>query len=353
MTYRMRCIAMSNQKKDVRSRKWLITINNPMEHGYSRETIKDKLLLFKSCIYWCISDEVGKEGTPHTHIYMACKGAVRFSTILKHFKGGHFDVAKGTSQQNKDYVFKEGKWADDEKQETNLKNTHEEWGEMPIEKQGKRTDIDELYEMVKNGMSNVEILEVAPQYMFNLDKIDRVRQTLLENEYKNTFRSVETTYVFGKTGTGKTRDIMEANGYDKVFRITDYDHPFDGYKGQNTIVFEEFRSSLKIQDMLNYLDGYPLELPCRYSNKIACFTQVYIVSNWELGKQYEKIQSDHQETWKAFLRRIKNVKEYTGNEIIKKGTSEYLNKADDFVEVEAPPDVKQIFEFQCNLNDIK
>ncbi len=32
-------------------------------------------------------------------------------------------------------------------------------------------------------------------------------------------------------------------------------------KGQDVIVFEEFRSSLKIQDMLNYLDGYPCELP--------------------------------------------------------------------------------------------
>lgn len=68
-------------------------------------------------------------------------------------------------------------------------------------------------------------------------------------------------YVCGVTGAGKTRGVMEKYGYDKVFRVTDYLHPWDSYKGQDVVVFEEFKSSLRIQDMLNYLDGYPLELP--------------------------------------------------------------------------------------------
>ena len=74
---------------------------------------------------------------------------------------------------------------------------------------------------------------------------------------------------------------------------------------------EEFRSSLKIQDMLNYLDGYPLKLPCRYANKIACYTKVYIITNISLSEQYESIQSEHLETWQAFKRRIKKVIHYS------------------------------------------
>ena len=81
---------------------------------------------------------------------------------------------------------------------------------------------------------------------------------------------------------------MEKYGYQNVYRVTDYDHPFDSYKGQDVIVFEEFRSSLKIQDMLNYLDGYPCELPCRYNNKLACFTKVYIITNISFNQQYIK-----------------------------------------------------------------
>jgi hypothetical protein len=96
-----------------------------------------------------------------------------------------------------------------------------------------------------------------------------------------------------------------------VFRVTDYEHPFDSYKGQEIVVFEEFRSSLKIQDMLNYLDGYPLELPCRYANKIASYTQMYIITNSDLAEQYPSVQEEHPETWQAFLRRIKTVKIYS------------------------------------------
>jgi tRNA uridine 5-carbamoylmethylation protein Kti12 len=72
-------------------------------------------------------------------------------------------------------------------------------------------------------------------------------------------------------------------------------------------VFDEYRSQFKIADMLNYLDGYPLELPCRYYDKQACYTTVYIISNIPLERQYPNVQNDEKTTWQAFLRRINNV----------------------------------------------
>ena len=103
---------------------------------------------------------------------------------------------------------------------------------------------------------------------------------------------------------------MEQYGYVKVYRITDYKHPFDSYHGQDVIVFEEFRNSLPIDNMLNYLDGYPLELPARYMNRIACFTKVYIISNWNFEEQYTAIQHKYYETWNAFVRRIDKIVTY-------------------------------------------
>ncbi len=61
--------------------------------------------------------------------------------------------------------------------------------------------------------------------------------------------------------------------------------------------------------MLNYLDGYPLRLPARYGDKVACFTKVYVVSNWEYKEQYTNIREQHPTTMKAFDRRIN----YSGN----------------------------------------
>ncbi len=297
--------------KDTRSRKWQITINNPKEKGFDHERIKEQLGTFKSCVYWCLSDEIGENGTYHTHVFMACSDAVRFSTIKKKFERAHFEMAKGTSKENRDYIFKEGKWEKDKKKETNLPETHEEFGDMPVERQGQRNDLIDLYDMIKQGLSNFDIIEENPAYMMHIDKIERARQIVKEEKFKNVLRDLEVTYIWGDTGTGKTRSVMDQYGYENVYRITDYHHPFDSYKGQDVVIFEEFRSSLKIQEMLNYLDRYPLELPCRYLNKIACYTKVYIISNIPLTCQYDYIQQQYPETWEAFCRRIYNIQHFT------------------------------------------
>lgn len=299
--------------KDSQSRKWQITINNPLDKDFSHERIKEELQKIKSCIYYCLSDEIGiKEKTHHTHIYFACSSSVRFSTIKNRFPNAHIEMARGTSEQNRDYVFKTGRY-EKEKGITKLPDTQEEYGEMPLERQGARNDITDLYDMIKDGMSDYEILEENPNYLLQIDTLEKVRQTFRQNQYKNQFRELEVTYIWGKTGTGKTHNIMEKHGYENVFRLTNYLHGgFDTYKGQDVMVFEEFNSSFKIQDMLNYLDGYPLELPCRYANKVACFTKVYIISNKDLFLQYPLVQIESPETWKAFLRRIDKVIEYYG-----------------------------------------
>lgn len=85
----------------------------------------------------------------------------------------------------------------------------------------------------------------------------------------------------------------------------------DGYHGQSVLVFEEFASQIPIEDMLNYLDIYPLMLSARFNDKVACYDMVYITSNISLGEQYSEVQYYKPETWKAFLRRINFLVEYT------------------------------------------
>ncbi len=118
---------------------------------------------------------------------------------------------------------------------------------------------------------------------------------------------------------------MEKFGYSNVYRITNYKHPFDQYQGQDVIVFEEFQSSLPINQMLIYLDGYPIALPCRYADKIACYTKVYILSNIDIGEQYIDVQHHYQETWKAFLRRINTIKVFTQNNTTEYTVKEYFD----------------------------
>ncbi len=298
---------MSERKE--RSRKWLLTINNPADIGYTHEFIKMQLGNIKNLDYFCMCDEIGvKSQVYHTHLFLYRQDAMRFNQIKKLLPSAHIDFCRGTCQENRDYCLKQGKYAGSRKEETNLKDTFEESGDMPLERQGQRNDLMDLYDMIKGGLTNYEILEGNPQYMMNLDKIDSCRQVVNEEKYRTTFRKMHVAYYYGKTGKGKTRSVMEKHGFEAVYRVTDYLHPFDNYQGQPVVVFEEFHSDLKIQNMLNYLDGYPLVLPSRYSNKVACFETVYIISNLKLEDQYRNIQREYMETWEAFLRRIQAVK---------------------------------------------
>ena len=80
---------------------------------------------------------------------------------------------------------------------------------------------------------------------------------------------------------------------------------------------EEFHSQIPITAMLNYLDIYPVMLPARYYDRVACYTTVYITSNIPLEQQYTEIQRSKLETWHAFLRRINTVTEFRRDGLIR------------------------------------
>ena len=148
--------------------------------------------------------------------------------IKKYFSAAHYEIVKGTVKDNIDYITKSGLWENDVKHGTQIEGTFEEFGTRPPESKGKDMDMAELYEMVLSGMSNAEIISVNQDYIMHLSRIDHLRTTILTERYKNSRRfDLAVTYVSGVTGTGKTRDILDEYGDANVYRVTDYQHPFD------------------------------------------------------------------------------------------------------------------------------
>ena len=316
-----------SELKNVQRYSFQLTINNPLDKGLSHLEIKRILTTeFTTTRFFCMADEKGS--CPHTHIYVCFSSRVRWSTVKKHFPDAHIEIAHGTARENVDYIKKQGKWIDTEKAETCVDGTYEEWGTIPNQK-GLRIEMEELYSLIKEGYSNSDIIAFNNDYILDIDKLDKLRTTLLIDKYKGTRRlNLKVIYISGATGTGKTRGVLDTHGDANVYRVTDYAHAFDGYACEPVIVFDEFRSSLRLADMLNFSDIYPLQLPARYSNKFACYETVYIISNWELEKQYAEVQTDSPESWKAFLRRIHEVRIYNhdGSIDIYDSVENYLNR---------------------------
>jgi hypothetical protein len=288
--------------RNTQSRKYIITINNFLQHGYTRETIRELLTALKSLLYFCAAEEMGLEtGTHHIHIYAVFSSGIRFSTMKRVFSlGGDIQTARGSSVENMEYISKTGKWEHDKKCDTKIPGTFEEWGEMPAENPAGWSVETEIIERIQNGANNAEILLEFPHFFRALRDVEYVRQTLKNEEYREKWRDLDVTYIWGATGTGKTRSVMEGCGYSNVYAVNSYKHPFDGYAGESVMLFDEFNSSFRIQDMNNYLDGYPLTLPARYSNKQACYEQVFIISNLDLREQYTHEKRNQPKVWAAF-----------------------------------------------------
>ena len=204
----------------------------------------------------------------------------------------HAEAQRGTHAQASDYA----------KKDCEVVVLH---GEIPDPADRKESAWDYILVMLENGATDSEIMRAYPAHFGRCKSgIAGMRMELLA-EKLNTWREVEVEYIWGPTGTGKTRGVLESvDSPQDVYRVTDYSHPFDGYRGQQTLLLEEFRSSLPIEQMLVYLDGYYHELPCRYSNKVSGWNKVFIVTNIPMDKQYRSVQERHPETWAAWMRRI-------------------------------------------------
>lgn len=115
-----------------RAKKWVYTLNNPSENEL--RTAEDLYLSSHGLIYHVFGKETGDSGTPHLQGFILFQERKRLSTLRSIFSRAHFEVARGTPHQAADYCKKEGDF--------------KEFGSLPPQTQGKRSDWERLREYV-------------------------------------------------------------------------------------------------------------------------------------------------------------------------------------------------------------
>lgn len=76
-----------------------------------------------------------------------------------------------------------------------------------------------LIEKVREGTQTTDIIDDAPEFAFRIRDIDILRQTLLSEMYLAENRDISVTYLFGASGTGKTRSIFEQHEAREICRV--------------------------------------------------------------------------------------------------------------------------------------
>ena len=280
---------------DTQSRKWQLTLNNPADKGLTRVDIKRRLSEFKGAVYWCMADEVGLEtGTPHTHIYVQLRSPARFSRIKKLFPDAHIEQAHGSSAENKAYIEKSGKWADDAKSDTSVPGTFEEWGELLKEQQGQRSDLEEIAAMLDDGMTPSEIMATNFAYR----RYERmIKGAFFDKRRRETpvKRDVQVHYLVGESGSGKSYiyvQLCEEHGEDDCYIMSDYSTSgggWDTYQGQRFVVLDELKGQVPFSTLLQWLDVYKIQIHARYSNVYSLWSHVYITSVFPPEELYQKM----------------------------------------------------------------
>ena len=298
-------------EKVIRARRWNITINNPdLDHEAIRKIMKK----FKGIIYWCMCDEIGNENhTYHIHIYICAKNPIRFTTLKRQFPTAHIEKAKDTSVGNRTYMQKAGKWENTEKAKTSVKDTFEEYGEIPKEDtekigQSNGTYYRTLYQLIDDGLTDGEIIRTNPNYIPMISKLAQIRTAIKENDFPCERReTLEIHYIYGPARWNKEKAIREQFGDFDVYSISDYEKLFDDYDCQDIVIFKDFQSDIPFNTFVHYLEKYPFKVGSRFNKKFACYTKVYIMSDMPLQDQYHSEQMNQDYYQHTFLDKITSV----------------------------------------------
>lgn len=281
-------------------RNFLLTENNPE---------KNEDDMFEYCKglphvkYFVFQREKGEqEGTEHYQMYIEFVQGKTFDTMKKYFPRAHIEARRESKDACRKYC---------SKTDTRIGQVYE-WGTFAEERE--RTDWTDAKAIIDNGGTPEDVADNnARLYFQNQQALERYYWKNLMRNRLGEFRQLqECVYIYGASRTGKTSFVRDKYGFKNVYRMSDYGdinrgERFDSYVGQDVILFEEFRNSMRLDRMLYYLDDYLPELPARNQNKVGLFTKAYFCTNVPLNCQYKHQRDAESETWFAFLKRITAV----------------------------------------------
>lgn len=236
----------------------------------------------------------------HLQGYVVLNSSMRMAGVKKLFSDDtiHLEMSKGTDEENTAYCTKletriEGPWT---------------WGSIE-KKPGKRTDIKNCYDMIKEGKNDYQIQEeYTDTYCKYYKAFDRMRANILQWKYADVeepWKNIPVHVRWGETRAGKSRFVKKMK--DVYVLVIGKDLWFDGYVGQKILLIEEYEGQIDISNFLQIIDGYPsVRLPYKGGHTYSDWDEIYITSNIHPKNWYKNLNIRREE---ALFARFTSVTE--------------------------------------------
>ena len=241
-------------------RSWCFTENN-----YTPEQILHYQQL--ECNYICFGKEVGEKGTPHLQGVIRFAKTHRLTGIKKTIsQTAHWEPCRDF-EKAVNYCMKEDP-------EPFIKDNR---------KQGQRTDLDLACETVQTG----GILELAKNDPGMFVKYHGGFTKLATMFQKPRKEPPHVTWIYGTTGTGKTRLVHDKE--DSLFVAHSSYKWWDGYRQQDAIIIDDMRASwAPFNILLKILDRYQMQVEVKGGFCELNSPRIYITSQFPPHEVYNR-----------------------------------------------------------------
>lgn len=251
-----------------RTRAYVFTINNYTE---------DDLALLATIKYsYIVTGYEGNEDgkTQHVQGFVYLSQPMTLTALKKYMPRAHIEVKSpnSTFQQAADYCKKEGGYDED--------------GTLPS--QGKRTDLDNVVDLIKKKSTIKQIASEYPNTYIKFYKgIEKLRSLYIEDRTEPP----EVIVYYGPTGTGKSYTARRETNEPYVWTPC-MGQWFDGYDGQPHVIFEEFRGQLPFSMLLLLLDRYTVNVQVKGGSTKFVAKRIIITSPVHPLKWYQALSSN-------------------------------------------------------------
>lgn len=246
------------------SKNWCFTLNNYEEEEIAN--LKDHVS--SGAIQGLVLGfECGESGTRHIQGYVEFPRRLRLRSVkAMALQRAHLEPRRGTALEAIEYCIKDGSF--------------EILGNLSIDNTGSSKPLDDIQTKIRNGIPLPTIANDHFNYWIiyrkSFEEYDRLCRPSLIRETLKVF------CLWGETGSGKTRYVYYTA---KLMDTTLWVSPdpkllwFDGYRGQQIALLDDYRGEASISFLLRVLDIYPIQVPIKGGFTDFTPSTIYITSN--------------------------------------------------------------------------
>lgn len=274
------------QNGKTRSRNWFLTLNN-----YTQEEL-DKLcqdLKDDDVVYYIMAKEVGESGTPHIQGEVRFKNPRQLSGMKKFSSRAHWEKTISPDDANK-YCKKDGDYV--------------EYGTPP--KQGKRTDLDEVRDAIREGANMRDIILESE----NFQQIKMAEKLMPYLQPKRNWKP-RVRWFHGPSGTGKTRKAVELFKDKDYYKISGANLKWwQGYYGQEYVIIDELRQRhIDYGKLLSLLDRYEETVDVKGTSSQFLAREIIITGPVHPEKEYDHFNGED-DSIEQLLRRLDEIVDF-------------------------------------------